>query len=160
MTTYARIVNGVALDCRVQASASELVACFHPDWLTAHPFVVVPDGTLHGAKDNGNGTFTNPPPPAPITVDSTLDRRTLRSHVVTVLGGAGSGSAKLQNYIDTANTNTATTQTAQNMRLALDTYRNENLFTKTDAQQLMSALQFASGDSAAVLAAWPFVQVS
>lgn len=59
MTTFARIVGGFAIDCRVQASATELAACFHPDWLAKNPFVQVPDGTLHGAKDNGNGTFTN-----------------------------------------------------------------------------------------------------
>ena len=63
MTTFARLVNGFALDCRVHATATELAACFHPEWLAANPFVVVPDGTIHGAKDNGNGTFTNPPPP-------------------------------------------------------------------------------------------------
>lgn len=62
MTTFARLVNGSALDCRVQASAAELAACFHPAWLAANPFSVVPDGTVHGAKDNGDGTFTNPPP--------------------------------------------------------------------------------------------------
>lgn len=62
MSTFARIVNGCAVDCRVQASAADLAACFHPDWLAKNPFVIVPDGTLHGAIDNGNGTFTNPPP--------------------------------------------------------------------------------------------------
>lgn len=67
MTTFARLVNGYALDCRVHASATEMTACFHPDWLAANPFTVVPDGTIHGAKDNGNGTFTNPPAP-PIDV--------------------------------------------------------------------------------------------
>ena len=67
MTTFARLVDGYAVDCRVQASATELAACFHPDWLATHPFVVVPDGTVHGAKDNGDGTFTNPPiPPPPV----------------------------------------------------------------------------------------------
>lgn len=73
MTTFARIVQGFAIDCRVHATATELAACFHPEWLAAHPFVVVPDGTQHGAKDNGNGTFTNilppqPDPPVPINV--------------------------------------------------------------------------------------------
>lgn len=65
MTTYARLVDGFAVDCQVAANTAELSARFHPDWYAAHPFSVVPDGTLHGAKDNGNGTFTNPPSPAP-----------------------------------------------------------------------------------------------
>lgn len=63
MTTFARIVDGYALDCHVAASAAELAARFHPEWLARNPFIVVPDGTLHGAKDNGNGTFSNPPAP-------------------------------------------------------------------------------------------------
>lgn len=65
MSTFARVTGGFALDCRVNASAAELAACFHPDWLAKNPFVVVPDGTIHGAKDNGNGTFTNPSPSVP-----------------------------------------------------------------------------------------------
>lgn len=67
MTTYARIVGGHATDIQIVASAAELAARFHPAWLAANPFVVVPDGTSHGARDNGNGTFTNPAPPSPST---------------------------------------------------------------------------------------------
>ena len=88
MTTFARLVRGIALDCRVQASATELAACFHPDWLAANPFTVVPDGTLHGAKDNGNGTFTNPvPPPVPVTPVIMTDKQ-FRKYAAQKLGGA------------------------------------------------------------------------
>ncbi len=66
MTTFARLVDGVALDCQILATATELAARFHPEWLAKHPFVVVPDGTIHGAVDNGNGTFTNPVLPEPV----------------------------------------------------------------------------------------------
>lgn len=66
MTTFARIVGGFALDCQIAATATELAARFHPEWLAKNPFIVVPDGTLHGALDNGNGTFSNPLPPVPV----------------------------------------------------------------------------------------------
>lgn len=75
MTTFARIVDGFTTDVRVHASSAELAACFHPDWLAAHPFVVVPDGTLHGAKDNGNGTFT--PPQTSVSTKPPKDTKTL-----------------------------------------------------------------------------------
>lgn len=65
MVTFARVINSVAVDVQVASSATDLAARFHPDWLAAHPFVVVPDGTTHGAHDNGNGTFSNIPTPAP-----------------------------------------------------------------------------------------------
>lgn len=63
MTTYAHIVDGHTTN--VVVTPPDLSLRFHPDWLAANPFVVVPDGTLHGARDNGDGTFSNPPAPAP-----------------------------------------------------------------------------------------------
>lgn len=63
MTTYARIVEGRAVD--VVVTPPLLEERFHPDWLAQQSFIVVPDGTENGAKDNGDGTFTNPPPPPP-----------------------------------------------------------------------------------------------
>lgn len=155
MTTFARIVNGFAVDCQVASSALVLAERFHPNWLAANPFVVVPDGTIHGAKDNGNGTFTNPNI-TPAQIDIVIDRKTARDLVVEVLGGAGAGSAKLQSYIDTANANTATTAAAQNMRYALNAFRTDDSFTKSEAAQIMTGLQFASGDRQAVLNAWPY----
>lgn len=160
MTTYARIVSGLAVDVRVHATATELEACFTAAWLAAHPFTVVPDGTIHGAKDNGNGTFSNPTPPSVSTVDLFLDRKALRAHVTNVFGGGGAGTAKLQGYIDTAIADTATTAAGQNRRYALDALRQEETFSKTEAQQVMTALQFSGADKTAVLNAWPFVTVT
>ncbi len=65
MTTFARLVNGYALDCQVAATATDLATRFNADWLARNPFSVVPDGTLHGAVINADGTFGNPIPPAP-----------------------------------------------------------------------------------------------
>ena len=159
MTTYARIVSGYALDCQSAASATQLVARYHPVWLAANPFTVVPDGTLHGAKDNGNGTFTNPPIATPLTKDLTLTKKEARALAVEVFGGAGAGSAKLQGYIDIAAASTATTAGAQNTRFALRAYDSDGSFTKDEASSIMTGLNFASGDKAAVLAAWPFIVV-
>lgn len=58
MTTYARIVDGHAVDVITTDPAN----LFHPD--LAATFVTVPNGTLTGATF-ANGTWTPPAPPAP-----------------------------------------------------------------------------------------------
>lgn len=58
MTTYARVINGVTAD--VVISPPTLQERFNAEWLSRQIFVVVPDGTKDGGKDNGDGTFTNP----------------------------------------------------------------------------------------------------
>ena len=71
MSTYARIVDGFAVDIVVEPPL--LAERFNPDWMAAQTFIVVPDGTIHGASDNGDGTFTNPPPATPPDVISVSD---------------------------------------------------------------------------------------
>lgn len=61
MTTFARVIDGSTVDCQVAANQAELAKRFHPDWLARNPFIQVPDGTQASAKDNLDGTFTNPP---------------------------------------------------------------------------------------------------
>lgn len=61
MTTYARIVNGEALDT-VTVDPAEL---FHPD--LASEFVTVPDGTAHGDRFDGE-TWTKFVAPEPVAV--------------------------------------------------------------------------------------------
>lgn len=158
MTTYARIVDGRAYDCQTASSPAELAKRYHPQWLAANPFTVVPDGTLHGAVDNGNGTFTNPPI-VQTYVDRVLLRKEARDHVVQALGGSGSGSALLQYYFDVADASTATTVAARNMRLARRIIEVDTSFSKQEADQLLTALQFTASDRNAVISTWPVVQV-
>lgn len=70
MTTWAQVIGGVVHNPVTDDPAN----CFTAEWLAANPpFIEVPDGTLHGATDNGNGTYTNPvvvtpdPPPKALT---------------------------------------------------------------------------------------------
>ena len=65
MKTFARIVDGFAIDIQIADSLADLATRFNPEWLARNPFTQVPDGTEHGAFDNGDGTFTNPTPPVP-----------------------------------------------------------------------------------------------
>jgi hypothetical protein len=52
---YARIIGGYAIDVHEASSIAEL-----EKRLGVTGFVQVPSTTQHGAKDNGDGTFTNP----------------------------------------------------------------------------------------------------
>ncbi len=55
--TWAQIIDGVACN----PVTTDPAQCFTAAWLASNPpFVEAPDGTLHGARDNGDGTFTNP----------------------------------------------------------------------------------------------------
>lgn len=67
MTTYAHIETGQALDPWENDSQDEYLARFSGVDTDAWTVVSVPVGTKHGAKANGDGTYTNPsisPPPA------------------------------------------------------------------------------------------------
>lgn len=92
MTTYARIVNGIVLDVVITPPA--LAERFAPDWLAAQTFVVVPDGTEHGAISNGDGTYTNPPVVPPPTPPQPLpDAITVLQQQVAALAAAISPAA-------------------------------------------------------------------
>ncbi len=86
MTTFAHTETGQALDPRIEKSkqdyydkSSELV---RDDWI----IIQVPDGTQHGAKDNGDGTFSNPaPPPKPQPAPVTTKQQILDQ--ITILKG-------------------------------------------------------------------------
>jgi len=94
MTTFARIVGGYAVDCQTASSIEVLATRFHPEWLAKNPFVIVPDGTLHGALDNGNGTFTNPSPPPVSLIDRVLNENDLIDYVTGQLGNGAAGDTR------------------------------------------------------------------
>lgn len=65
--TFAQTASGRAENpCDGLTLEDALASSFHPDFVAreisaGRPWVSVPQGTLHGAMDNGDGTFTNPP---------------------------------------------------------------------------------------------------
>lgn len=71
MTTYAQVYDGTAHNVAVGDSFDQATeGKFNAQWVAneiaeSRSWSVVPDGTLHGATDNNDGTFTNPVPPTP-----------------------------------------------------------------------------------------------
>ena len=75
MKTFAQIIGGQAINIVMGDDVdSALAKAFADDFVKkqialGNYWISVPDGTQPGAKDNGDGTFTNPtaPPPPPKT---------------------------------------------------------------------------------------------
>lgn len=88
--TWAQIIDGLA----VNVVTTDPKECFAEEWLESHPpFIIVPDGTLHGAKDNGDGSFTNPSgviPTAPLLLSAT----SFQDVCETALGVGATGQAR------------------------------------------------------------------
>lgn len=151
MTTFARIDDGKVLDPRKYATLAEYKAsfggCAEALW-SAHTFKEVPDGTQHSAADL---TWVAPVMPG---APRLLTRKQFRKHIVAVFGGNGAAAAKLQGIRDLAIAETGTTDAAKRRRLALIMEREE-VFTKDEADELMTLFQFAAQDKTDVLAAWP-----
>lgn len=112
------------------------------------------DDVGNGAVEQPDGSFVNPNVPN-TKPPAVLNKRELRKLITTVFGGNGGAAAKLQTYIDAAEADTDTTNAAKIRRLALETLKTENEFTKSDADDLMTGLQFSAQDKNGVLMAWP-----
>jgi hypothetical protein len=68
MSLFAHIFGGEVLDPQPADDLAAYRAIYHDDVIAAwdeagHVFKQVPEGTEHNAKDNGDGTYTNPVAP-------------------------------------------------------------------------------------------------
>lgn len=92
---YAKIIDGVANNPVPAETREEVAKYFNAEWLSRQGGVEawkeVPNGTQHGAKDNGDGTFTNPP--GPKTIPITMTDKQFRQHVQKKLGAGVYGKA-------------------------------------------------------------------
>ena len=136
MTTFARVVDGIALDCQTAATATDIASRFHPAWLATHPFIVVPDGTRHGAMDNGDGTFTNPPAPVPAIVARSLSRQELRDHLVAQFGNNGAGRIKVGTIL-----NAFRTSSDGQVAFYWDDFDSRTAYVKSDIVALLTFLR-------------------
>lgn len=85
MATFAHIAPGSSevLDPRIAGSIEEYKASWgelaETTWAD-HTFKQVTDGTVHGAIDNGDGTFTNPVVVAPAPMPKALNKAEFQAH--------------------------------------------------------------------------------
>lgn len=62
MSLFAHVETGAALDPQENKTADEYLKRYAGELTKQWVVKQVPDGTVHGAKDNGDGTYTNPQP--------------------------------------------------------------------------------------------------
>lgn len=145
MTTFARLINGVALDCQI-GTVSDLATRFHPVWLSKNPFTEVPDGTLHGAKDNGDGTFSNPVIVQPALIDLILSKSDFIDHCSAQLGSAATGQVRFGAIIAAAR---ASTDGA--VAFGISKYDSLSAVTKAQAQAFFTAIRQAGLPGGAIV---------
>lgn len=142
---YARIVSTIVEDPVAASTQAEVAQCFHPGYIAnkggLQAWVSVPDGTKNGAKDNGNGTFTNPPTISPPEREYT--KKEIRTKVDGVLG-----VPTRQGILEAIKTNADTTNAAKSARAALDAWLTDTSFTKTEFGQILQAFQNVSAITA------------
>ena len=151
---FAKIENGKANYAVSVATQADVAKCFHPDWLANQGGVSewsqVPAGTMHGATDNGDGTFTNPTfPTSPVTFRTGKD---MALQLIVWLGGGAPGRAGLGAIIKACN---ASANGADNFFAYYLTLEN---FTKAEFIAVMNAVDNAiisSQAKAFVAANWP-----
>lgn len=76
MPKFGRLEGGQILDVQENVNIAAYRARFSAALLAAWGDTIrqVPDGTVHGAEDNGDGTYTNPSSPAVVSGPSAIDR--------------------------------------------------------------------------------------
>lgn len=161
MPTFAKISGGKANNVVICANQAAVAQCFHPDWLAAQggtmAWTQVPDGTRHGATDNGNGTFTNP---AVATTPPTISKTAFMDICETAFGGGATGRQRFGNIIAAC----AASNDGE-VRFVYERYQGASTFDKSKVTALMSLLiskgtnlitpQVSSDERTAVNNLWP-----
>lgn len=161
MATYARIVGGYTVDVVVDADPVDIYGQAQVDaWDAAGVgFVAVPDGTLNGAADNGDGTFTNPSEPEPAEPQPVeLTQVAFIDMAIVALGGMPAGLVRYETVILAAE---AQAGVIVGVKTALDQYRMAKSLEKPKVADMLGLfVSNSTGDLTteemnAVLAAWP-----
>lgn len=154
MNTYARVIDGIVLDPVLAISTAEALNFFPyapDDWV----FQEVPEGTMHGAKDNGDGTFTNPEPPTQITYQ-TMEKIDFMDHVYACLGGGLDGIAAFGAILMEARASTDPMVVA-----AMERYASANTFNRDESSVFLDILvaasdvTFSQAQKDKIIADWP-----
>lgn len=160
MSTYAQIVNGQALNVIHGASVEEAKSKhFAPGYDGGNPGVdweLVPDGTQSGAKDNGDGTFTNPPAPS-TSAPRVLSKTAFQDYAVSQLGGIPTGMARLTEIMDaTRDSSSGAVRFAFARYEAAVTFEKDNTAALTAIMASDSTVgHITSAERAAILDNWP-----
>lgn len=131
------------------------------------PFVVVPDGVVSGAKDDGDGTFTNPAQATPEPTPWVLTSIDFQDHCIACLGAltAPSGTpdekfmagaerfGEIMEYV----TDPAATYLVKTAKTRFDMAVARDAFGQADTAKFLALIASAmqDGETARILTTWP-----
>ena len=141
MAIYGKIVGGKTIDVfNTRDVYGDL-----PTWAsTDQDFVdrlrpgsiLLPDGTLDHATDNGDGTYTNPPIPTPLVIYKTLSKTEFADYCYKQLGDGITGIDRFGAILKAASASTN-----DGVYAALDRYKSANTIEKANASIFIALLQ-------------------
>jgi hypothetical protein len=130
MTKYARLRDGHLIDVYTApgdfADLDTLERCLPGD-----PFIVVPSDAENGARDNGDGTYTNPTPPTPVATPLIMSKTAFN-----LFGWAQIGMAAFQKVLEDTRNSAGTTTADYEARAAVNQYDSALTFEKSQVEQL------------------------
>jgi hypothetical protein len=141
MAIYGKIVNGRTIDVFNTRDASGNL----PAWAgTDQDFVdrlrpgsiLLPDGTLDCAIDNGDGTYTNPTIPTPPVIYRKISKTEFSDYCYAQLGGGITGIDRFGAILKAA-----AVSTNDGVYAALDRYKSANTILKENAAIFIALLQ-------------------
>jgi hypothetical protein len=147
---YAHTETGRALDPQFDSDAGKYAARFTAEVIENWSIVQVPDDTLHGALDNGDGTFTNPqPPPSPV-IYTTLSATAFQDVCETGLGSQARFGKIIRDMSASADDQVFSAYQRFMKSITFDRSKAAPLFTLLVAKGLMT-----TQERTAILNAWP-----
>ncbi|CAB4188086.1 hypothetical protein UFOVP1169_56 [uncultured Caudovirales phage] len=147
---FAHIETGAALDPQFDTDAGKYAARFAPGIMAQWVISQVPDDTQHGAKDNGDGTFTNPGPPPAKAVPLTLSATGFQDACETGLGSTARFGKIIRDMAESADDQVFSTYQRFIKSTTFDKSKAAPLFSLLVSKGLMTA-----PERTAILAAWP-----
>lgn len=152
---FAHIETGFAIDVIEASSQQSYEKLFAGDLVQKWTVVSVPNGTPHGAKSNGDGTYTNPSTAVPSAPSAALlSASGFQDACETGLGGGTAGATRFGAITRAMDT------TADDLVFAVNKRFVKSItFDKTKAAALFSVLVskglMTAGERTAILAVWP-----
>jgi hypothetical protein len=155
MKTFAHIETGFALDPIERVDEAAYRALFTDEVVSQWTVAEVPTGTLHNAKRNEDGTYTNPVIPDPVLTPVVFDKVGFKDYCYGKLGATTiEGLTRYGEIIQACRTSTVPAVVA-----AFDQYEDAQTYRKDRVELFLTVLVSATileqSEYDAVINGWP-----
>lgn len=149
---YARLKNGFLIDVYSVPGDFPDIETLNR-CLPGGGFIEVPSDAVHGAKDNGDGYYTNPSQPTTPTRPIPLSKTAFMDLCWANLGGGATGMARFDEILEACRT------TPGAIRSACRRYEAADIFEKSNVAQMFAVIAsvLEEGEADAILNNWPEV---